>query len=315
MLSHGRCDVGWAKPAARANARPMINSASPPPCASAYCGGHGASTPFCPSYHSGRRRIPTFETLPASSGPFLAFRQFRAELPRHACNMPKSERPVRQHWSSSSELFPDWRVEGDFNLADIVPIQPMNFDDGARRIGTSAPQLLLDLVHDRTEAIHVRDIDDEADRITQRRSFGFGNHLHIEESLTNASLVTLDLQVRFRIDTAHSGDEDEIARARAKTPCARRLDRTVRRKRLHPARRERKRLGRCRMNPQQRDNQWHYLLQGRPPVLSTSPATMACAFRRTPSAPPWRLRSSPAMRSGSRCKRCFHRTTSRRSRA
>src|SRR6201992_4131598 len=98
----------------------------------------------------------------------------------------------------------------------------MNFDDGARWIGTGTPQLFLDFVHERTEAVHVRDIDDEANRITQRCSFGFGNQLHIEESLTDASLVTLDLQVRFRIDTAASGDEDEIARARTETPRARR---------------------------------------------------------------------------------------------
>src|ERR1700693_5058302 len=124
----------------------------------------------------------------------------------------------------------------------------MNFDDGARRIGTGAPQLFLDLVHERTEAIHVRDIDDEANHITQRCSFGFGDQLHIEESLTDASLVALDLQVRFRVDTAHSGDEDEVARARTETPCTRRLDRTVRRKRLHPGRRERKRLCCCYMN-------------------------------------------------------------------
>jgi hypothetical protein len=63
------------------------------------------------------------------------------------------------------------------------------------------------------------DIDDEANRISQRCSLGFGDQLHIEERLTDASLVTLDLQVRFRVDTAHSGYEDEIARAYRGSMC------------------------------------------------------------------------------------------------
>ena len=66
---------------------------------------------------------------------------------------------------SNCALFLAWCIEGAFDLANIVPVQPMDFDDRARRIGTGAPQLLLDLVHERTEAIHVRDIDDEANRI------------------------------------------------------------------------------------------------------------------------------------------------------
>ena len=78
-----------------------------------------------------------------------------------------------------------------------------------------APKLFLDLVHDRTEAIHVRDVDDETRGIAQGRAFGFGDQLHVGEGLADTRLVAHNLQVGFRIDAAHAGDVDEVARAGA----------------------------------------------------------------------------------------------------
>jgi hypothetical protein len=48
----------------------------------------------------------------------------------------------------------------------------------------------LDLVDDRPEAEHARDVDDEADRILQRRALRLGDQLHVEEGLADAGLAT-----------------------------------------------------------------------------------------------------------------------------
>src|ERR1700678_4222178 len=99
----------------------------------------------------------------------------------------------------------------------------MNFDDGARRIRPLPPKLFLDLVYDRAEAIHVRDVDHETCRIAQGRALGFGNQLHICKSLTYARFVALDLEIGFRVDATHAGDVDEVTRARPQAPWARGL--------------------------------------------------------------------------------------------
>src|SRR6476620_3242641 len=62
----------------------------------------------------------------------------------------KRYRPTAKGQSlSSRELFPAWCVEGALYLAYIVAIQPMDFDDSARRIRTGAQRLLLDFVKER----------------------------------------------------------------------------------------------------------------------------------------------------------------------
>src|SRR5438105_3886851 len=43
------------------------------------------------------------------------------------------------------------RVEGAFDLENVVLIEAVDLDDGARRIGAVTPQLLLHLVHQRAK--------------------------------------------------------------------------------------------------------------------------------------------------------------------
>jgi len=81
-----------------------------------------------------------------------------------------------------------------------------------------APQFFLHLVHDRPEPEHVSHKNDDANAITEARAFRFGHQLHIQKRLPDSCLITLDQRVGLGVDTAHTGNEDEIARARANIP-------------------------------------------------------------------------------------------------
>jgi hypothetical protein len=52
----------------------------------------------------------------------------------------------------------------------------------------------------------------------QRRALGLRNAFQIQESLTNTSFVTVDQFIGGRIDTLHTRNKDEVARARANAP-------------------------------------------------------------------------------------------------
>src|SRR5262249_36149861 len=56
-------------------------------------------------------------------------------------------------------------VKGAFDLEYIVLTEPVDLDDGARRVGSLAPELLLDLVHQRPKSNHVGHVDDDAPRL------------------------------------------------------------------------------------------------------------------------------------------------------
>src|SRR5215211_6178867 len=60
---------------------------------------------------------------------------------------------------------PYGRVEGPFDLDDIVLVKAIDLDDRAWRIRTLAPEFLLHLVHQRPEPEHVGDVDHEPDRV------------------------------------------------------------------------------------------------------------------------------------------------------
>src|SRR5262249_29227404 len=56
-------------------------------------------------------------------------------------------------------------VKRPLHLANVILIEAVDLDDGARRIGPLPPQLLLHLVDQRAEAEHVGDVDHEANRV------------------------------------------------------------------------------------------------------------------------------------------------------
>src|SRR5258706_138467 len=56
-----------------------------------------------------------------------------------------------------------WRKESAFNFDDVVLIEAMNFDNGARRIGPPAPTIRLEFCLQRTEAKHVGDVHHQPD--------------------------------------------------------------------------------------------------------------------------------------------------------
>ena len=77
-------------------------------------------------------------------------------------------------------------MESPFDLEDVIIVKPTDLDDGARRIGTIAPKLLLYLIGQWTIPVHVRSVDDDPQAILQRGSLTLGDMLHIEEGLPNA---------------------------------------------------------------------------------------------------------------------------------
>src|SRR5688572_27487243 len=120
----------------------------------------------------------------------------------------------------------DRRVKRALDLHDVVLIEPVDLDDGPWRIRTRPPELLLHLVDDRPEAIHIGHVNDQTHGISQRRALGFRDQLHVQERLERAGFVAWHEGVSLRIDPAHAGDEYEVASARAKVPRTGRLDRS-----------------------------------------------------------------------------------------
>jgi hypothetical protein len=102
------------------------------------------------------------------------------------------------------------RIEGPFDLDDVVLVEAVDLDDRARRV---------------TE--HVGRVDDEPHGVAP----SLGDQLHVREGLANARLVALDERVGLRIDAPHARDVDEVARAGAEIPGAGRFDGAGRRQR------------------------------------------------------------------------------------
>jgi hypothetical protein len=53
-------------------------------------------------------------------------------------------------------------MKGAFDFENVVFVEPVDLDDGPRRIGPIASQLLLYLVADRAIAVHVGCVYDDA---------------------------------------------------------------------------------------------------------------------------------------------------------
>src|SRR5260370_1144749 len=126
------------------------------------------------------------------------------------------------------------RKESALNFDDVVLIETVHFDDGARRIGPLAPQLGLNFIHERAEAEHVGDVHHKPRSITQCRAFRLGDQLHVQERLPDPRFLALDQCICLGVNAAHSRDVDEVAGARSEVPGASRLDRSRRRQCLDP---------------------------------------------------------------------------------
>lgn len=98
-----------------------------------------------------------------------------------------------------------------------------------------APQFRLHLVHDRTEAEHVGDIDAEADGVPQRR--------FMLRKAWRTGLRRRQSSVGGRINAAHAGDEQEITGTGGEVPGAGRLDGSSSREHLDPSGRRLLRAG------------------------------------------------------------------------
>ena len=116
------------------------------------------------------------------------------------------------------------RIESAFDLDDVVLVEPVDLDDGARRIGPVTPQLLLDLVDQRAMAVHVRHIDDEPHRIGQLGAAALGDQLHVHEGLTHARFCARRELVACGVDAAHARDIDVVSGPGSEAPGRRRLD-------------------------------------------------------------------------------------------
>src|SRR5690606_10816129 len=92
-------------------------------------------------------------------------------------------------------------VERALHLEDIVLIEPLDLEYRAWWIGLAAPQLLLNLMNNRSVAVHIGYVHDEAYGIAQCRAFRFGDQLHVQKALADSCLVTLDQRVGFRINS------------------------------------------------------------------------------------------------------------------
>ena len=156
-----------------------------------------------------------------------------------------------------------WRVKRAFDLNDVVLVEPVHFDDCARRIGSTAPQFRLYPINKRPIAEHIGDIDDKPHGILQCRPFQLGYQLHVYERLADARFVALDQSVGLGIDATHSRDIYKVARAGSKVPCSGRLDCAGRRQRLDAMWRN----NLCQRRPaeQGRDRSDNELIQFRPP--------------------------------------------------
>src|SRR5262245_33047332 len=76
------------------------------------------------------------------------------------------------------------RIEGALDLEDVVLVQPVHLEDGARGIGPARPQLLLHLVDQWTEPEHVGDVNDDENRVEQGSTFRLRDQLLVAESLS-----------------------------------------------------------------------------------------------------------------------------------
>jgi len=65
-----------------------------------------------------------------------------------------------------------WCVKRTLDFEDIVLVETIDFNNGARRIGWGTPEFLLGFIDKRTESIHVSHIDHDANSIFQRGSLG-----------------------------------------------------------------------------------------------------------------------------------------------
>ena len=116
------------------------------------------------------------------------------------------------------------RIEGAFDLDDVVLVEPVDLDDGAGRIGPVAPELLLHFVDQGAMAVHVRHIDDEPHRVGQLRAAALGHQLHVHESLTHPRFGTWRELVACRVDAAHARNVDVVSGPGSEAPSRRRFD-------------------------------------------------------------------------------------------
>jgi hypothetical protein len=88
--------------------------------------------------------------------------------------------------------------------------------------------LLLHLIYERAQPVHIGHEYGQTNAVRKAGTFGFGDQLHIHETLPDASFVTFDEPVIRWIDATHACNEYKIARACSDAPGAGRRNRTLR---------------------------------------------------------------------------------------
>jgi hypothetical protein len=123
-----------------------------------------------------------------------------------------------------------WGVENAVDFNDIVIKQTPHLKHGSWRVRRPSPKFGLYFADQRRQAVQVGYIDCNADAILKSCALRLGNEFQIQESLTNARLVSIDQFIGGRIDALHPGNKNKIAGTRTNAPgigpgtdCARRI--------------------------------------------------------------------------------------------
>jgi methyl-accepting chemotaxis protein len=158
-------------PASQPSSLLRSNSRKQPPARSRPTYGRRAAAPLMSPPTSPRSTT----ALAASPRP-----RRKSSLPQNRCRRKAAALPSR--WRSFSSPFARHdrgalhppspasfcrAKERALHLRDIVLTEPGHLDDGAWRIGCTAPKLFLNFVHDRSIAVHIGDIDHEPHGMTQ----------------------------------------------------------------------------------------------------------------------------------------------------
>ena len=123
-----------------------------------------------------------------------------------------------------------WGVKNAIDFNDIVIKQTPHLKHGSWWVRWPSPKFGLYFADERRDAVQVGYVDCNADAILKSCALRLGNEFQIQESLTNARLVSIDQFIGGRIDALHPGNKNKVAGPRANAPgigpsadCARRI--------------------------------------------------------------------------------------------